>query len=184
MVDLSINTTTQSHQFLHSYCIRPDVQFEAQAKNETVLLVLRAHPITFVPWIFNSLVFLIALIVLDFILPNFMLANQIIFINIFALILISSYVFFNILSWFFNVGIVTNMRVIDIDFDNVIYKEVSEINLDRIQEITAKSGGFFEAFFNYGNLFIQTAATEQNIEFLNIPSPADVVRIIEDLTGK
>lgn len=184
MTDLSTDTTFQSHQFLHSYCIRPDVQFEAQAKDEVILLVLRAHPITFIPWIFNSIVFLIALIVLNFILPNFMVANQVIFINIFAIILIFSYIFFNFLSWFFNVGIITNQRIIDIDFDNVIYKEVTETSLNRIQDITSKSGGFFEAFFNYGNLFVQTAASEQNIEFLNIPNPADVVRIIEDLTGK
>lgn len=184
MADLFFDTTSQSHQFLHSYCIRPDVKFEAQAKDEHIILVLRAHPITFLPWIFNSLVFFIALIVLDFILPNFLTANQVIFINIFALILLFSYIFFNFLSWFFNVGIITNQRIIDIDFDNVIYKEVTETNFSRIQDITSKSGGFFEAFFNYGNLFVQTAASEQNIEFLNIPSPSDVVRIIEDLTGK
>lgn len=70
------------------------------------------------------------------------------------------------------------------DYANIIYKEVSEARLDKIEDITSKSGGFFESFFNYGNLFIQTAGTESNVEFINIPNPSDVVRIIDDLTGR
>lgn len=69
----------------------------------------------------------------------------------------------------------------DVDFSDVVYKEITEARLDRVEDITSKGGGFFETFFNYGDLFIQTAGTELNIEFDNIPNPADVVRIIDDL---
>ena len=176
--------TTQAHQFLHSYCIRPDVRFEFQAEAEEIILVLRAHPITQIPWIFNSVVFFMALILLNLVFPTFFSLTQILFINVFGFFLILSYIWFNFLGWFFNVGIITSQRVIDIDFDNVIYKEVTGARLDKIQDTTSKGGGFFESFFNYGNLFIQTAGTEENIEFIKIPSPSDVVRIIDDLTGK
>ncbi len=178
------NTNTESHQFLHSYCIRPDVRFETQGTDEQVILVLRAHPITQVPWIFYSFIFILVLIIVDFFIPLFLTLNQIIFFNIFGIILIGSYIFLKFLSWFFNVGIVTNQRVIDINFSYVIYKEVTEARLDRIQDTTSKSGGFFESFFNYGDLLIQTAGTEENIVFNSIPDPADTVRMIEDLTGK
>jgi len=176
--------TTQSHQFLHSYCIRPDVRFEFQANNEEIILVLRAHPITQIPWIFYSVVFFIVLILLNLVFPTFFSSTQIFFINVFGFFLILSYIWFNFLSWFFNVGIITSLKVVDIDFDNVIYKEVTEATLERIEDITSKSGGFFQSFFNYGNLFVQTAGTEANIEFNNIPDPSNVVRIIDDLTGK
>lgn len=174
----------QSHQFFHSYCLNPDVHFEDQAEGEKVILVLRAHPFTQLFWVLNAIFFVILLFVFDFIFPTFLNSNQIIFINIFVLFGIASYVWMNFLTWFFNVGIVTNIRVIDIDFENVIYTEISEARLNKVQDITSKSGGFFEAFFNYGDLYIQTAGTASNIEFLNIPNSSDVVRIIDDLTGK
>jgi len=95
-----------------------------------------------------------------------------------------SFIWFNLLNWYFNVGIVTNRRVIDIDFYAVLYREITVARLDKIQDITVKSGGYFEGFFNYGTIFIQTAGTEANIEFADIPRPAEVVQMIEKLLTK
>lgn len=95
--------------------------------------------------------------------------------------MILSYIWFNFISWYFNVGIITNERIIDVDFHAVIYKEVTETILPKVEDVTAKSGGFFSAIFNYGNVFVQTAGTEANIEFHNVPKPAEVTKIINDL---
>lgn len=176
--------TEEVHQYLHSYCIRPNVRFESQNPNEQVILVLRAHPFTQLLWILNSFFFLTILIVANFFLPLFLSPIQIIFVNVFGIVLVLSYVWFNFLNWYFNVGIITNERVVDVDFMHVLYREVTEARLERIEDITSKGGGFFESFFNYGDLFVQTAGTEQNIEFANIPNPSDVVRIISDLTAQ
>lgn len=175
---------SESHQSLHSFCLAPKIRFETQFVDENVVLVLRAHPVTQIPWIFNALVFSILLLLGNFILPNYLNSKQIVFTNIFGLGIILSYIWFNFLVWFFNVGIITDKRIIDVDFDSVIYKEVTEANLDKIEDITAKGGGFFASFFDYGNLFIQTAATEVNIEFINIPHPSEAVKVISNLTHK
>ena len=45
----------QTHQVLHSFCINPDVTFESQGENEKVVLVLRAHPITLVGNVINTI---------------------------------------------------------------------------------------------------------------------------------
>ena len=172
---------SESHLYLHSYCLRPKVRFESQAADEEVILVLRAHPITQLAWVFNSIVAIILLITLNFFLPLVFSSTQIIFSNVFFVLFIFSYIFYNFIRWFFNVGIITNKRIMDVDFSDVVYKEITEARLDRVEDITSKGGGFFETFFNYGDLFIQTAGTELNIEFDNIPNPADVVRIIDDL---
>lgn len=95
-----------------------------------------------------------------------------------------SFIWFNFLNWYFNVGIVTSRRVVDIDFYSVLYKEITIARFDRIQDMTVKSGGYFEAFFNYGTIFVQTAGTEANIEFANVPRPAEVVQTIEKLLTK
>ena len=175
------NNTNQSHQLLHSYCLNPEVKLDTQGLNEPILVVVRSHPFTQLPWIFNSVFLFILLITLNILLFSIFSTAQVIFINTFSIILILSYIWFNILDWFFNVGIVTNERIIDVDFMNVLYKEVTEARLDKVEDITSKSGGFFESFFDYGDVFIQTAGSAVHIEFMNISKPSDVVRIISDL---
>jgi len=178
------NNTNQSHQLLHSYCLNPEVRVESQGINEHVLLVLRAHPITQLPWIFNVIVLFVLFIALNLLLFSSFSLQQVLFVNIFGVVLLLTYIWFSFLTWFFNVGVITNERIVDIDFTSIIYKEVTETRLDRIEDITSKSGGYFESFFDYGNVFVQTAAKEENIEFLNVPKPSEIVRIIDELIGK
>jgi hypothetical protein len=176
-----MDTVKPSHNLLHSFCIRPNFRFQGQLADEEVIIVVRAHPVTQIPWVINAVIFLIMLFVLNFFLPGLFNLMQIIFINIFGLAVIFGYIWFNFLSWFFNVGIVTNERVIDIDYSAVIYREVTEAELKKIQDVTEKSGGFLATFFDYGNVFVQTAGTLPNVEFINSPKPASIVDIINQL---
>jgi len=169
------------HQVLHSFCLNPSLRFDGQDSDEVPILVLRAHPITQLPWIVNGFFLLLFIFGLNIFLPSYLKPYQIIFINFFGLSFVFSYFYFNFLNWFFNVGIVTNKRVLDIDFYGLIYKETTIAMLNKIEDITAKVGGFFSSFFDYGNLFIQTAGTEANIEFMNIPKPQEVAKIINQL---
>lgn len=174
---------TESHSALHAFCVRPKVSFETQTQDEEVLLVLRAHPITQLSWILNTFFLLILLVVLQiFLYPAAQLsAGQTLFANILGIFFTASYAWFNFVSWFFNVGIVTNERIVDIDFHAVIYKEISATGLEKVEDVTAKSGGYFASLFNFGDVFIQTAGTHLNIEFLKIPHPTEVARIINQL---
>jgi hypothetical protein len=81
----------------------------------------------------------------------------------------------------FNVGIVTNKRVLDIDFNLVLNKEITGSPLDDITDITIKSKGFIPSLFDYGDVEIQTPGAMQNIEYLSVPMPASVVTIINNL---
>lgn len=179
-----MNTSQTSHNLLHTFCVRPAFHFQTQGDGEEVILVVRAHPITQIGWLINSILLLVFLLILDYFFSFFLTTFQSLFAFIFSLIMVISYVWLNILNWFFNVGIITNERVMDIDLHSVIYKEITDARLERVQDITEKAGGFFESFFDYGHLFIQTAGGEQNIEFNNTPYPARVVKIIHELTTK
>ncbi len=176
-----MENNTQQHEVLHSFCLYPDVKFETQAGGETVILVLRAHPLTQIYWIINAFIFFLLLVVVNFVLASFFTINQTVFINVFGVVFILSYIWFNFLNWFFNIGIVTSQRVVDIDFTMIIYKEVTGTHLEKIEDITAKSGGYLPSLFDYGDVFIQTAGTEINIEFLNVPHPSQVVKVINGL---
>ncbi len=179
-----MDTQISNHRYFHSFCVRPNVRFDTQEKDEEVILILRAHPITQISWIIASILGLILLFILNFFLPGLLNARQIVFTNFLGLILIFSYIWINILFYIFNVGVITNKRVIDIDFYSILYRETTETRLSKVEDITSKEGGYFGSFFNYGNVFVQTAGSEVNIEFLHVPDPSSVVKIINDLIGR
>ena len=88
------------------------------------------------------------------------------------------------LSWYFDVYIITNQRVIDIDFYNLLSKKFSEAELSRIQDVTTEFSGISQTVFNYGNVLIQTAAEINEIIFNKVPNPEKVVKIIQELTSQ
>jgi hypothetical protein len=173
--------TNKKDELLHSFTMYPTIKFETQSPNEQVILLLRAHPITQLSWILATIFIILLSYIFDFFLMNLLTPKEIIFINILWDTGAFSYAFLNFISWLYNVGIVTNLRIVDVDFHSLLYKEVSATVITKIEDVTVKSGGFARSIFDYGNLFIQTAGTESNIEFPNIPHPTEASSIINNL---
>jgi membrane protein YdbS with pleckstrin-like domain len=158
------------------------VDFEIRTPEEKIVLLLRRHPITNIGWILVCLVMVFAPMVLNFF-PIFdFLPDRYQFIVVLGWYLITlSYFLENFLGWFFNVNIITDERIIDIDFYNLIYKEVSDANIDRIQDVSYRMGGAIRTIFNYGDVIIQTASEVPNFEFLTVPKPDRVAKILQEL---
>ena len=156
--------------------------FEGQEKEEKVVLFLRQHPLANIPWILASLLMFAAPLVLtSFKLLEFLPSNFL-FIAILSWYLITSgFILEKLLSWLFNVYIVTDKRIIDIDFFNLVHKQVSYAALDKIQDITYSTGGVVGTLFNWGDVLIQTAGASPNFDFLKVPEPALVVGKIKEL---
>lgn len=171
-----------------SYIVKPRrVRFETQGRTERIFLLLRKHPITQVPWIFTAFflslvpLFLIPLLIeLEFF-PGFVTGNLIIFIIFFWYTAIFGYSFMQFLLWFFNVNIVTNQRIVDIDFPYLLHKESTATRISQIEDITHRRIGFVRTTFNFGDVYVQTAGAEPNIEFLDVPRPSDVVARIVNM---
>lgn len=162
------------------------LRFENQEKNETVILFLRQHLITLVPW---ACIGALLLIVPTFIFPLVIKlistsihipVGYVIIGTIFWYIASFGLVFSKFVYWFFNIFIVTNERIIDIDFVNLLYKDVSETQLSRVQDISYQTRGIFATMFDYGDVTIQTAGEVPNFAFEIVPKPSQVVDIISD----
>lgn len=176
---------------LSSFIERPiKCSFEGQDPDEKILLLLRAHPITNIPWIILAIfVFAIPFVVLKllplagislaFIPQSFVLISLI--IN-FLLVLII--VFEGFLEWYFNAALITNEKVVDIDFEHLLYKGVDLAPLSKIEETDSVTAGIVGTIFNFGNVSVQTAGAKVAIEMKNIPKPAHVADLILDLAGK
>lgn len=176
-----IDHTIPAHYTFHAFCIKPGIRFNEQEKDEEVILKLRAHPITQLPWIFNGLILFIVLLFIDWVFFKSLTQDQFFIINLLSIVMIISYFWFNFLSYYFNIGLVTNKRIIDMDYHSVMFREISETNFDKIEDVSALSSGYFASLFNFGDVFVQTAGTTVNIQFLKVPRAGEVVSIINRL---
>lgn len=164
------------------------ISFSEQEKGEVIELFLRQHPIVNLPWILISIIATIlpAIIIrLDQSLNLNLLINVPTNIIIAALViyflLILGYIVEQFLSWYFNVYIVTNRHVVDIDFQSLLYRNVVEIRLNDIESVEAKVSGVLAPIFNYGDVVMDTAATQEAATFLRVPRPDFVADRISDL---
>jgi hypothetical protein len=71
--------------------------------------------------------------------------------------------------------------VVDIDQVGLFSHVVSELHIDKIEDVTSETEGIFGTIFNYGQVFVQTAATIERFEFDNVPNPAGIEKLILDL---
>ena len=92
-----------------------------------------------------------------------------------------AFAFEKAITWYFNVYIITDERVIDIDFNNLLNKRFSEAKLDAIQDVTSQVTGVAQTMLNYGTIFIQTASEVPEIQFENAPNPQKIIKVLQQL---
>ncbi len=168
---------------LAAYSPKPhNAHFESQAESEHVVLLLRRHPITNLSWIFLTVLLLIAPIILQFVpfitfFPS--MYQTVVLLGWYMIVF--AYALEKFLTWFFNVMIITDERIVDIDFENLIYKRVSSAKIDNIEDITGTTGGFIRSLLNFGTVIVQTAGVEQEFDFHDIPHPDRVIKLLNEL---
>jgi len=166
---------------LSSFLVRPQVfSFQEKDDEEEILLAMRPHWITNVGWIVVTLamVFGPALIKSFALLDELPVKYQLLG-GLFWYMATFAFAFEKFLSWYFDVYIITDERVIDIDFNNLLDKKFSEAKLSMIQDVTSRQIGVSQTMFNYGSVLIQTAAEINQIHFDRIPNPEKVVKVLQ-----
>jgi hypothetical protein len=158
------------------------VRFADKDRDEEALVVLRRHPVTNSPWIILMLLMVLAISPAIHFgwLSNLPAGLQTTLI--YAWIVLALLVGWSgLLAWYFNVSVISDKRVIDIDFHDLIYREISDANLEKIEDVTHNMGGLFGIIFNFGDVYIQTAGVKPQIEFLKVPHPAQVASTLRKL---
>ncbi|KKR76819.1 MAG: hypothetical protein UU21_C0003G0012 [Candidatus Levybacteria bacterium GW2011_GWA2_40_8] len=173
---------------LTSYCENPTgLVFTNLDDDEKILLFLRRHLITNSPWIFKailaSLVPLLFLIFLSFfgvILPE----DYTFTLVLFYYLMLLGYIFVQFISWFFNITLVTNQRVVDIDFSQLVFESVAATKLPQLEDVSYHQIGVLASVFDYGDVTVQTAGKASNFLFAQVPHPEKVVHLINNLIAK
>ena len=190
------NTAAQSvvlnpvHLFT-TYCKNPrNLSFAEQASDETILLFLRRDFITNIPWIVATIAlgYIPYLIRFIFESTNFSLFNlpnnlSVIVVTFYYLI-VFGFAFANLVSWFYNIGLVTTRRSVDIDFYDLATISVATVSLPDIIDVSYTQAGFFQSLFDYGDINVQVVASSEAFSFQKVPRPSEVAGVISNLIGR
>ncbi len=164
------------------------IKFDKQEDNEVIELFLRQHAFVNIFWVSTTIVLLVfpaIFLQLDSLLGfnyaiqiplNLLIGGLIIYY-----LLVMAYAFEQFLSWYFNVYIVTNIHIVDVNFYSLLSKEVVEISLNDIEVISHNVDGVLGSLFHFGNVHIETAAEQKRILFEKVPRPDVVTDKVQDL---
>lgn len=88
----------------------------------------------------------------------------------------------------FDVWIVTNNRIIDIDQAGLFSRDIATVRLEDIEDITVEMYGVFSTMFKFGTLMVQTAGSKNEFFIKNARNPEeskrDIYRLIHELKDK
>ena len=91
--------------------------------------------------------------------------------------------FHEIADWYFDVFLITNLGVIDLDWRGIFDKSSTRIAFDDLVGISYEKSGFWASIFNFGDLLIQTDGTTE-INLKNAATPMRAEREILDAREK
>ena len=152
--------------------------FRGQHENEEISRIIHRH------W-FNILTHFFAILVFSFLLIGGLLAFPLLFPEMFDaknarfflfvensfFILIWLFGFLLWIDYYFDIWIITNERIVNIEQKGLFVRHISELNFSRIQDVTAEVEGILPTILNYGDVLVQTAGEEGRFIFRQVPDP-------------
>lgn len=163
---------------------------EMQEQGETIELIIRSHVMTNLRWVFFAFIAaLVPLVVYSDFGREQLYAQRLIdvistpgqvFFTVMWYVVVASYSLQSSLLWFFNVLVVTNTRIVDLDVAWPSRRSITEADLRQVQDVSFSQVGFIANMFNYGDIHVQTAGIKQDIEILRVPDPAFIHDQITD----
>ncbi|EKE06700.1 MAG: hypothetical protein ACD_18C00302G0006 [uncultured bacterium] len=153
-----------------------------QKNYEKVIFILHRHPFTFIPTLLLFIVLMLIPVALYFMLNSLFpqlfidITSNTLLILFASVYYLSTYLFFygRFIDFYLDMWIVTNDRIVDIEQHSLFHREITELDLYRIQDATASVKGFFATIFQFGNVDIKTASSNTKIIFQNIHNPNHV----------
>lgn len=144
---------------------------------EEEIAIIHKHWIKLVPAVLRALVaFIIPSLFLKYILAS----QTASFIYLAFVALLVLYLIYSWVVYYFDVFIISDQRVIDVQQAGIFKRSVAEGQMSRIQDVTYNINGFFATLFNYGQVIVRTASSSE-IKMDDIPDPEEVQEIIVEL---
>jgi membrane protein YdbS with pleckstrin-like domain len=92
--------------------------------------------------------------------------------------------FLEFTDYYLDTWVITTHRVINIEQKGLFNRVASELHLAAVQDVTSDVQGIVHTFFDYGNVFIQTAAELERFALKDIERPEKVKELIIKLVDE
>lgn len=158
--------------------------FYGKDTDEDIILIIRSHWIVYIPGIFLSILILLIPIIFLYLSSLYpMLGSPVMYIGMLLLCAVISVniIITTIMKWFYTVNIITDQRIVVIEMNSVLGHSYAETQLEKIQDLTHKHTGILGTFFDFGDVYIDTAGHGIDFKLHTIPRPRDVQDVINDL---
>ena len=165
-----------------------NTSYKGAHDDEKVEILVRRSLLSVYYWVITSIIFF----VVPFFLIPFLASLQyngasvfgrifLICLTIFWYIFLSGFILQCFFDWFFDVFLVTNKKIIDIDRNCT---SISETPLRNVEDITSKIYAPWGQVFNIGSIYVQTAGEKTEFEFEMLDDPSTVRNAISDLISE
>ncbi len=171
----------------------PKTRFESQDDDEKIVILGRRHFITNLKWLtIACFAIFVPLFWGEFPMIKALDVNTSFILSIVWYSALLFYVIQNFVLWFYNVYIVTNERLVDVDFFGLLYKNINVTQIGKLEDVNYSQRGLLAGFFNFGDVVVQTASEQRSDDrseksaftFDHIANPDLVVKIISELMEK
>lgn len=166
-------------------------EFKDQKRDEDIIIVLRRHwlifIIEFMPIVFGVVVIIaMHFFVINF-MPEILLGNGksiLLFVeSLMAMILwLISFIFW--IDYYFDVWIITDRRIVDIEQLGLFRRNVSELEHSKVQDVTTEIHGILPTLLKYGFVYVQTAGKKTRFIFKQVPRPMMIRKMILQLQNR
>lgn len=75
------------------------------------------------------------------------------------------------IDYYFDVWIITNERIVNIEQKGLFTRRISELRFSRIQDVTSSVNGLVPTVLNFGDVSVQTASEEDHFLFRQVGDP-------------
>jgi len=168
----------------------PKTRFESQDSDEKIVILGRRHFVTNLKWLtLACFAVFVPMFWGEFPMIKALNVNTSFIMSIVWYSALFFYVIQSFVLWFYNVYIVTNERLVDVDFFGLLYKNINVTQIAKIEDVNYSQKGIFAGFFNYGDVVVQTASEQRSDDrsegsaftFGHVANPDLVVKIISQL---
>lgn len=156
-------------------------------------MVLRRHAVAIGKKLFEFAIGAIIPLIGYFVIYNYTdwLDSRTGLLYIFTVLLVSLFYLFILLfiyhawvDYYLDTWIITSERVVAMEQKGLFNRAVSELRLNRIQDVSSEVRGLLPTFFKYGTVHVQTASESDKFIFSEVPHPEIAARRILELHEK
>lgn len=165
-----------------------NTSYEGKDSDEEVKILVRKSLLTTIGWIILTVVLSLIPFILGPLVSSVKFNGKHVFdpafvssLGLFWYVFVFGFILQNFLNWYFEVLLITNKKIVDIDEGCT---NISETQLRNIQDVTSKMNSIWGQVFNIGSLLIQTAAEKEEFEFRFVDNPSVIRDAISDLVSR